>query len=116
MKIRPSVAIFRDNKILLMHYVYGGQDVYNLPGGNAEELESIEETVKRELVEELNLEVETKKLKGEPTINPENTTSLGIVWKGIDELTEINMYPNVGKLLFEANSQVYIGDLNQKWF
>ena len=55
MKIRPSVAIIENGNVLLMRYEYGGQTVYNLPGGNAEHLETLKEGVERELVEELNL-------------------------------------------------------------
>lgn len=141
MKIRPSVAINREGKILLMKYIYGGVEVFNLPGGNAEELESIAETVRRELIEEMNLEIEVGELilvgethqelknnsvlhlvfnatvtKGEPKLNPEHTSALEIVWMDIDKISSLNMYPNVGKVLNKKIDQPYIGTINQNWF
>lgn len=141
MKIRPSVAINRDGKILLMKYIYGGVEVYNLPGGNAEELESIAETVKRELVEEMNLEIEVSDMilvgethqelknnsvlhivfnasikNGEPKLNPEHTSALEVVWMDIDKLSTLNMYPNVGNVLYKPRIHPYIGTINQNWF
>ena len=141
-KIRPSVAIIKDSKILLMRYEYGGQNVFNLPGGNAESLESISETVERELVEELNVEIkagklllvgethhnpknqtvlhlvfEAKIIKGIPIINPAETTALEVVWKPIAEISHLNMYPNVGELLFEPYREgAYVGTIQQNWF
>jgi ADP-ribose pyrophosphatase YjhB (NUDIX family) len=141
MKIRPSVAIVEDGKLLLMRYEYGGVNVYNLPGGNAEELEAIAETVQRELVEELNLKIEVKELilvgethqliknntvlhlvfeanimEGSPIINPRETSALEVVWIPIHELAHINMYPNVGKILFPKRQNTYVGAINQNWF
>lgn len=141
MKIRPSVAINRDGKILLMKYIYGGVEVYNLPGGNAEELESIAETVRRELIEEMNLEIEVGEMllvgethqelknnsvlhlvfnatisKGEPKLNPEHTSALDIVWMDIDQISIINMYPNVGNILYKPRFHPYIGTIYQNWF
>lgn len=141
MKIRPSVAINREGKILLMKYIYGGVEVYNLPGGNAEELESIAETVKRELVEEMNLEIEVGDMilvgethqelnnnsvlhivfnasikNGDPKLNPEHTSALEVVWMDIDKLCTLNMYPNVGSILYKPRIHQYIGTINQNWF
>ena len=141
-KIRPSVAIIKEGKILLMRYEYGGENVFNLPGGNAETLESINETVERELIEELNLGIKTGKLllvgethnniknqtvlhlvfeakivSGTPIINPEHTTALEVVWKSVSEISHLNMYPNVGELLFEPYREgAYVGAIQQNWF
>ncbi len=57
MKIRPSVIIVKDDKVLLLKYLYESTEVYAIPGGNLEFGESLSETVVRELKEELNLEV-----------------------------------------------------------
>jgi 8-oxo-dGTP diphosphatase len=140
MKIRPSVAIVKDGKLMLMKYVYGGVEVYNLPGGNAEEMEAIAETVERELMEELKLSVKTNQLllvgethqisknnsvlhlvfdatiiTGNPILNPEHTTALEVVWISVDEIHLLNMYPNVGRLLFK-NQTPYVGQIPQQWF
>ncbi|MEY4541233.1 MAG: hypothetical protein RLZZ306_2990, partial [Bacteroidota bacterium] len=60
MKVRPSIAIVENNHLLLMRYQYGNTDVYNLPGGNVDKGETITETVVRELMEELGIEVEVE--------------------------------------------------------
>ena len=140
MKIRPSVAIVKDGKLMLMKYIYGGVEVYNVPGGNAEEMESIAETVERELIEELNLSIKTHQLllvgethqisknnsvlhlvfdatiiNGTPILNPEHTTALELVWIPVNQLHTINMYPNVGAILFNTNT-IYVGNIKQTWF
>lgn len=122
MLVRPSVVILTDNKLLLLKYNYGGHDVYGLPGGNPDEDDTLEDTIVRELKEELNLDVEVLQLiiagevifkekskstlhcvfsgrvaSGPPVINPEHTSALGYEWKDINELDTINMYPNIGK-------------------
>lgn len=140
MKIRPSVAIVKDGKLMLMKYIYGGVEVYNLPGGNAEEMEAIAETVERELMEELNLSVKANQLllvgethqasnnnsvlhlifdaqilEGIPQLNPEHTTALEVVWIALHDIHLLNMYPNVGRLLFK-NQTPYVGQIPQQWF
>lgn len=145
MKIRPAVAIIEKEKILTMHYKYGGQDVYNLPGGNLEFGESLTLALSRELEEELGIKVEIGELmmvgevhfpepqkqtihfifegkitEGTPTLNPEHTSALAIRWVSLKELTNINLYPNICKSLKEYLSgsldDKYIGKLNQNWF
>ena len=145
MKIRPAVVIIENEKILTMYYQYGGQDVYNLPGGNLEFGESLTLALTRELAEELGIEVEIgelmmvgevhfpepqkqtihfifegKILEGTPTLNPEHTTALAVRWLSIEELSSVNLYPNISKSLKEYLSGTlpdkYIGKLDQTWF
>lgn len=145
MKIRPAVAIIENEKILTMHYQYGGQDVYNLPGGNLEFGESLTLALTRELEEELGIKVEIgelmmvgevhfsdhqkqtihfifegKIIDGTPMLNPEHTSALAIRWLNIKELSSINLYPNISKNLKEYLSgnlpDKYIGKLDQTWF
>ncbi|RFS16161.1 NUDIX domain-containing protein [Emticicia sp. C21] len=145
MKIRPAVAIIENEKILTMHYRYGGQDVYNLPGGNLEFGESLTLALTRELDEELGIKVEIGELmmvgevhfpepqkqtihfifegqiiKGTPLLNPEHTSALAIRWIDIKELSSVNLYPNITKNLKEYLSgnlpDKYIGKLDQTWF
>lgn len=126
MTVRPCILIVRDNKVLLMKYNYSGNDVYALPGGNPKSTETPEETLVRELKEELTLEVKVNRLllageviipeksrstlhcvflgkiiSGTPRINPEHSTALECEWKDISQLDLINMYPNVGKYIKE---------------
>lgn len=145
MKIRPAIAIIENGKILTMHYQYGGQDVYNLPGGNLEFGESLTLALARELEEELGIKAEIGELmmigevhfpepqkqtihfvfegkisEGTPMLNPEHTSALAIRWLSIEELTTINLYPNITRSLKEylsgTLSDKYIGKLDQNWF
>lgn len=142
MKVRPSVAIVENNQILLMRYRYGNTDVYNLAGGNVDKGETLSSTVVRELQEELGIDIElgdmlltgdvimpegkedvlhcvfkAKILKGKPVLNPQETSALEVLWKPIEELNQLDMYPNVGIELQKALNQgfEYIGKVRQEW-
>lgn len=142
MKVRPSVAIVENNQILLMRYRYGNTDVYNLAGGNVDKGETLSSTVVRELQEELGIDIElgdmlltgdvimpegkedvlhcvfkAKILKGKPVLNPQETSALEVLWKPIEELNQLDMYPNVGIELQKAINQgfEYIGKVRQEW-
>ncbi|GAB3268153.1 NUDIX domain-containing protein [Larkinella harenae] len=129
-----------------MHYRYGETDVYGLPGGNTDKGETLDQTVGRELQEELGIEVEVgpvaffgevimpdtakedvlhvvflgQLIGGIPQINPQETTALAVAWKPVSELDTLNLYPNVGKQiqqLFDSqNSPGYIGKIDQTFF
>ena len=145
MKVRPSIAIVENNHLLLMQYRYGNTDVYNLPGGNVDKSETLTETVVRELMEELGLEVglkemillgdvimpegkedvlhcvfEGKILSGKPVLNPKETSALAVVWMPLVDLHELEMYPNIGAQLqrfyLEGRRINYMGRIGQKWF
>jgi 8-oxo-dGTP diphosphatase len=141
MKVRPSIALLENNKILLMRYRYGDTDVYNLPGGNVDKGETLTETVVRELMEELGIEVEVGKmilsgdvimpegkedvlhcvfegkiLTGKPILNPKETSALELVWMPLEDLNELEMYPNVGKYLSKRLDFQYVGKVNQVWW
>ena len=145
MKVRPSIAIFENNHLLLMQYRYGNTDVYNLPGGNVDKGETLTETVVRELMEELGIEVEVetmilsgdvimpggkedvlhcvfegKILSGKPILNPKQTSALSLVWMPLVDLHELEMYPNVGAELqryyLKGRGIDYMGRIGQRWF
>ncbi len=147
MKIRPAIVIRENNKILLMRYSYSGKEVFQFPGGNTEEVETLEQTLARELQEELLLPVAVGDLllsaqvinlkkqqatlhclfagviqgSAVPTINPEQTSALEVVWKDIDTLDQLNLYPSVGVKLKELLStqkilHFYMGVIDQPWF
>ena len=145
MKIRPSIAIVEEGKILLMRYEYNGESLYNLPGGNAEEMETLADILARELEEELQIEVkvgnfiltgetiqeenkkttlhvvfEGKITKGAPVLNPKETSALEICWLPLAQISEINMYPHVGaelrKHFLNKNlGNAYLGRIKQRW-
>jgi 8-oxo-dGTP diphosphatase len=127
MRIRPAIVIVENKKIMLMRYSYSGKDVYQFPGGNMEEVETLEQTLRRELNEELNLSVSIGKLliaaqvingikqqatfhclfegniqnASKPVINPEQTSALEVVWMETNQLDRLNLYPSVGTKLKE---------------
>lgn len=142
MKVRPSVAIVENDQILLMRYRYGNTDVYNLAGGNVDKGETLASTVVRELQEELGIDIElgemlltgdvimpegkedvlhcvfkAKILNGMPVLNPQETSALEVLWKPVEELNQLDMYPNVGIELQKALNQgfEYIGKIRQEW-
>lgn len=145
MKVRPSVALIEGDKILLMRYRYGDADVFNLPGGNTDPGETLVQTLQRELVEELGIEIAVEELlltgevilsqqktdvlhcvfrakiiQGIPVLNPVETSSLEVLWKNIDELDQLEMYPNVGsdlqKHLHTSDKlSAYVGKILQRW-
>ncbi len=65
---RAGGVVIKDGKILLMHQFLGPrgekgeEDFYTLPGGSWETGETLEQTCKREIFEEFNLDVAVGKL------------------------------------------------------
>jgi 8-oxo-dGTP diphosphatase len=149
MKVRPSALIWRKSnsqiEVLCMRYSYGGQDVFALPGGSPNRGEILPETIIREVREELGISIEVGEMilagemlltqrnddvlhvvfavrafTGTPILNPDETTALDVVWKPIKELSNLNLYPNVGAKLqpwFESASYLgYIGRIEQQYF
>lgn len=123
-----------------MRYNYGGQDVYNLPGGNVEFGETLSETLIRELEEELCLKVSIAELlyvaevisdkmqhihfvyrgkihDGIPILNAKETTALEVVWLPIKNIKDHQLYPNIASYISKLPLQTsYLGVLDQKWF
>lgn len=60
-RIRIAVVIVQDDRILLVQHRKGPKCYWLLPGGGLDFGETIEECVRRELLEETNLEVKLKK-------------------------------------------------------
>ncbi len=143
--IRPAILIIENGQVLTMQYNYGGQEVYNLPGGNLELGEHLSDALAREMQEELGIEVlvgemvlvgevyfedrkkhtlhllfEGKITAGIPTLNPKETSALAIKWLTINDLEKVNLYPNLSKsikdYLEEKLSNKYIGKIDQQWF
>lgn len=136
--------IIKDNKILTLKYVYNGQPLYALPGGNVEDNEYVADTLVRELQEELGVDISVKDLfsvaetynptkksniihmtfradisKGEPTPDKSQTTTLGVEWIDINTIEEKNLYPNIGGHIKKSNdnshTNKYLGAIDQKW-
>ncbi|MER0438495.1 NUDIX domain-containing protein [Emticicia sp. W12TSBA100-4] len=143
--IRPAILIIENGQVLTMQYNYGGQEVYNLPGGNLELGEHLSDALAREMQEELGIEVwvgemvlvgevyfedrkkhtlhllfEGKITAGIPTLNPKETSALAIKWLTINDLEIVNLYPNLSKSIKDylkgKLSNKYIGKIDQQWF
>lgn len=59
---RAGGIILKDDHMLFMHQVVNGEDFYTIPGGSWEAGETLEDTCKREVREEFNIDVEVKDL------------------------------------------------------
>ncbi|HSZ25266.1 MAG TPA: NUDIX hydrolase [Cytophagaceae bacterium] len=131
MRIRPAIVLEENSNIMLMRYSYSGKDVYQFPGGNTEGIESLEQTLIRELQEELNLPVAVHKLlctaevinsqkqqatlhclfsgaiqnSFSPVINKMETSALEVVWMKLSKLDQLNLYPAVGIYIKELFSK-----------
>lgn len=140
MRVRPSVYIVENNRLLTMKYEYGGRDVYNLPGGNLEFGEGLKEALQRELMEELQVKVsigdmlcmgevhlhekvklhivfEGKVEEGNPLLNPAETSAQSIEWLPLDQVQSNNLYPNITSYLAsKPKPNTYLGILPQQWF
>lgn len=134
----------KEETVLTMRYVYGGKEVYALPGGNPDPDECLPEALRRELMEELGITVEIGEMvlcgevlwsemkketlhmvfsariaEGIPALNPSETTALEMVWLPFHELGEKLMYPNVGKNILQYLSgnlkSAYVGVIDQPY-
>jgi len=61
-KIRPSVVLIKNGKILVLRSKYSSGTFYLLPGGSIEKNETIIETATREVKEETNYDIKIEKL------------------------------------------------------
>lgn len=81
-RVGSAAVVYRDGKILLgKRGKHPNKDMWTIPGGKVEWLESLESAVKRELMEEANIEIE---LKGQVAtydiINPPHIHRVIVVW------------------------------------
>ena len=144
MNIRPAIIIIQDNKLLTLQYYYSNEKVNALPGGNLEVGEYLETALKREMEEELGMEIETQGwafiaeafrnnkntihfifnasiIKGIPIINPEETSANAIEWVDLNEIANTNIYPNVKQniidnFLKKCSDDLFLGPIEQKWY
>jgi 8-oxo-dGTP diphosphatase len=126
MRVRVSAVFEREGEILCMKYVYGGKEVFALPGGGVDQDIPLQDAIVNEWRDELGVRLDagniimigeapaTKRhpqtlhivfeafeIRGTPKIRPDNTHSLDIAWVPIDKLEKTPLYPDVGSKLYE---------------
>ena len=125
MKVRVSAVYEQSDEILCMKYIYGGKDVFSLPGGGAEKDMPLQEVLAKEWMEELGINVdignviligeapagkqyprtlhivfEVAEIHGIPRVQQEATCSLDVAWVPVKKLPDLALYPDVGKQLY----------------
>ena len=144
MRCRPALVLLENNHLLVMKYQYGDHFIYNLPGGNPDPGELLSETIARECMEELGIDVEVGQMllmgqvsgtenrddvlhilfEGEliggiPELQVGETNAQEVLWMPIDQLSQVTMYPNIGMeltdLLITQQKGKYVGAIQQPW-
>ena len=144
MVVRPSGVVVHDQKLLVMHYQYGGRDRFNLPGGNLEFGEEAAACLKREFAEEMDLEIAVGDLlfcaetmaaerhvlhlifpavvvSGTPCLNPTQTRAVQLRWFSHESVENASLYPAIASPLAAwmrkgYTMPIYLGRLEQDWF
>jgi ADP-ribose pyrophosphatase YjhB (NUDIX family) len=126
MRVRVSAVFEQGGEILCMKYIYGGKEVFSLPGGGVDKDVPMQDAIISEWKNELGVKVVigdiimvgeapvTKKypqtlhivfnaveVHGTPKIRPESTHSLDVAWIPVNKLNKMPLYPDVGKQLHE---------------
>jgi 8-oxo-dGTP diphosphatase len=126
MRVRVSAVFQRENEILCMKYVYGGKEVFAIPGGGVDKDIPLHEAITAEWKNELGVKLEigdimmigeapaskrhpqtlhivfsAEEIHGTPKIRPDSTRSLDVVWLPIEKLEKSPLYPDIGKQLYE---------------
>ena len=58
MRVRVSAVFEREGEILCMKYVYGGKEVFALPGGGADQDSPLQEAIVNEWRDELGVKLD----------------------------------------------------------
>ncbi len=126
MRVRVAAVFERENEILCMKYVYGGKEVFSIPGGGVDKDIPFHEALTTEWKNELGVRLEigdviiigeapaskrhpqtlhivfiAKEIYGTPKVRPDSTHSLAVTWLAIDKLKDTPLYPDIGKQLYE---------------
>lgn len=86
--------------MLLVQHSYGNTSLWNIPGGGYNpKKESAKEAAKREIFEELGVEVLQLQLLGEYSTSKEGKRDTVIMFKGtVEDVTKIKTNPEISKL------------------
>lgn len=126
MRIRVSAVFEREGEVLCMKYIYGGKEVFALPGGGVDKDIPLQDAIVNEWKDEIGVKLEagniiiigeapaTKnhpqtlhivfnavEIIGNPKVRREYTHSVDISWIPINALKNAPLYPDVGKQLYE---------------
>lgn len=136
-RIRVSGILKKDNEILFVKHRKHGEEYYLLPGGGVDFGETFEIALKREFLEEVNLNVSVNKLclisegvdpKGEKHIInlvflvdyvsgeivlPDEERIVGAEYLKISNLDQYTIYPNIKKELKKGSFETinYLGNI-----
>lgn len=126
MRVRVSAVFEQAGEILCMKYIYGGKEVFAIPGGGVDKDIPLKQAIVDEWKAELGVKLDigdvillgeapgTKRhpqtlhvifaatsVHGIPKVRPDHTRSLDIAWLPVNRLRTSPMYPDVGKVLHE---------------
>lgn len=138
--IRVAIVILRDNKILLVKHRKSGREYWLLPGGRVEWSETMPHALKRELLEETNLNVHVGEIIFiSEAISPDNNRHIvNVFFEGkliggqlkvgeeeiltaaefikIEELDKLLFFPCVKKELISwIKDKRFMGYLGNRW-
>jgi len=124
MKVRVSAVFVQAGKILCMKNIYGGKEIFSLPGGGVDKDTPLQEILVKEWKEELGIKVnigdiiligeapagkrypqtlhvvfEAREIQGNPKVQPNATHSLDVAWIPVETSSDLPLYPDVGKQL-----------------
>jgi ADP-ribose pyrophosphatase YjhB (NUDIX family) len=125
-RIRVGGVLVRDDSVLLLKYEYSHIPLWQVPGGNLQEGETLADAIVREFKEELAIDVNVRKLfllcestipadrpptlhcvfyiehLGEPTIVGSDSKATECKWVRYDKLRDMFLYPNISEYLLKS--------------
>ncbi len=126
MRVRVAAVFEQGNEILCMKYIYGGKEIFAIPGGGVDKDIPFHEAITAEWKNELGVKLKigdiimigeapaskrhpqtlhivfsAEEIHGTPKIRPDSTRSIDVVWLPIDKLKHSPLYPDIGKQLYE---------------
>lgn len=134
LKVRASLILIEDGKLLVVKHRKGSHSYWVLPGGMVEYGETIRETAVREIEEELNLKIEVEKLLFIGDVIPQDRHRhvIDIYFTGkilggelklgsekiledikkidLDSLSEIDFRPDIGEEIKRAYQSQFCGE------
>ena len=132
-QLRVAAIIVRQNRILLVEHRKRGQRYWVLPGGRLEGQETLDAALRRELKEELGLDVRVGPLVivcetlapdrhvvnlifqaeigvgAEPTLDPRDPVLAGWQWVSVDQLPRLDFRPPIADAVRAVIAEKFMG-------